>query len=120
MASKTSRAGTPNRGEIWVFDPDPVRGHEQGGRRPALVVSADLYNETPSGLVVVVPLTTRDHGVPLWVRIEPPEGGLARPSFAICDAVCSVSTQRLGRRLGRVGSATMGAVDDNLRIVLDL
>lgn len=119
MASTTSRR-QPGRGEIWTFDPDPVRGREQGGRRPALIVSADQYNEGPADLAVVVPLTTRDHGVRLWVRIDPPEGGLSRRSFVICDAMRSVAKDRLGRRIGRVGAETLAAVEDSIRIVLDL
>jgi mRNA interferase MazF len=120
MASTTAERAAALRGEIWLFDPDPVRGHEQGGRRPALVISADRYNEGRAELVVVVPLTTRDRGIPLWVAIEPPEGGLTRRSLVQCDAVRSVSTARLHRRLGRIGAATLAAVEDSLRIVLDL
>jgi mRNA interferase MazF len=120
MASKTPEPKTAQRGEIWLFDPDPVRGHEQGGRRPGLVISADRYNEGRSELVVVMPLTTRDRGIPLWVAVDPPEGGLAKRSLVQCDAVRSISTTRLRRRLGRVRPATTAAIEDSLRVVLDL
>lgn len=68
----------------------------------------------------MVPLTTRDHRVPLWVPIEPPEGGLSKRSFAISDEVRSVSTMRLSRRLGRVEPGTLALVEDRLRVLLDL
>ncbi|HEY3999133.1 MAG TPA: type II toxin-antitoxin system PemK/MazF family toxin [Candidatus Xenobia bacterium] len=66
----------PLRGEIWLADMDPVRGHEQGGRRPVLVVSVDPFNQGPAGLVIVLPMTSRARGIPSHGVVEPPEGGL--------------------------------------------
>jgi mRNA interferase MazF len=109
-----------SRGEIWLVDLNPTRGHEQAGKRPTLVVSTDSYNHGPAGLVVVVPLTTTDRGVPLWVPIDPPDGGVRERSFAMCDAVRSVSTGRLERRWGTVDRKTLGAVEDRVRILLEL
>ncbi|MGH2881979.1 MAG: type II toxin-antitoxin system PemK/MazF family toxin [Solirubrobacteraceae bacterium] len=108
------------RGEIWVTELDPTRGREQQGTRPALVVSADPLNHGPAQLVVIVPLTTTERGVPLHVRVEPPNGGVRETCFAMCEAVRSVSKQRLVRRWGKVDAATMRVVDDRLRITLDL
>lgn len=108
------------RGEIWDADLDPVRGHEQGGRRPVLVVSVDLFNRGPAGLVIVVPLSTRDKGVRSQVRIDPPEGGLSARSFARTEAIRSIAVERLVRRRGAVGPAVMGEVDDRLRMLLGL
>lgn len=99
---------------------DPVRGREQGGRRPGLVISADTYNEGPAGLVVMLPMTATDKRVPLHVRVEPPEGGLSRTSFVKVDDVRSVSTRRLGRRFGVVSAKTMDAVETSLRVLLEL
>jgi len=110
----------PLRGEIWYADLAPARGHEQGGRRPALVVSADTFNTGPAGLVVILPLTTRDRGIPLQVAIDPPEGGMRRRSFVKCEDVRSVDARRLSRRVGAVGAATMAEVEDRLRMLLGL
>jgi len=46
------------RGEIYWCDIEPRRGHEQGARRPVIIVSADPYNQSRSPLIGVVPLTT--------------------------------------------------------------
>lgn len=54
----------PVRGENWLIDLNPTRGHEQGGRRPGLVVSVDLFNKGPAGLVIVLPITTKEKGIP--------------------------------------------------------
>ncbi len=110
----------PARAEIWYANLDPVRGHEQAGNRPALVVSADLFNAGPAGLVVIVPLTTRDRGIPLHVPVQPPEGGLRDRSFVKCEDVRSVDVRRLARRLGIVSPETVGQVEDRLRTLLDL
>ena len=110
----------PARGEIWLADFNPTRGHEQAGTRPALVVSADAFNNGPAGLVVVLPLTTRERQVPLRVAVEPPMGGLRERSFILCEMIRSISTDRLIRRLGAVDGATMRTVEDRLRILQDL
>lgn len=110
----------PSRGEIWVVDLDPTQGREQRGTRPALVVSADAINNGPAQLAVIVPLTTTARGVPLHVRIDPPDGGVRDVSFAMVEMTRSVSTGRLIRRWGRVDPQTMRVVEDRLRILLDL
>jgi mRNA interferase MazF len=115
-----SSKGPPSRGEVWQVDLSPTRGHEQAGRRPALVVSTDRYNHGPAGLVVIVPMTTRERRIPLWVRVERPEGGVKATSFIQTDAIRSVSRERLSRRWGTISETTMAAVDDRLRILLEL
>jgi mRNA interferase MazF len=110
----------PSRGEIWTVDLNPTRGHEQAGVRPALVVSADTFNHGPSGLAVVLPITSRDKGIALHVPVAPPEGGLSMRSFIKTEDVRSVARERLTRRLGQVTAATMTQVADRLRILLDI
>lgn len=110
----------PARGEVWYADLNPVRGHEQAGRRPTLVVSADIFNAGPAGLVVVLPLTTRDRGIPLHVSIEPPEGGLKARSFVKCEDIRSIDQRRLTERLGAVSGATMSEIEHRLRALLEL
>lgn len=110
----------PCRGEIWQVALDPTRGHEQAGQRPALVVSVDTFNHGPAGLIVIAPITSRNRGIPLHVRVAPPEGGLKQPSVVLCDHVRSVATERLIRRLGTVSGGTLAEVEDRLRILLGL
>lgn len=110
----------PRHGEVWLADFDPVQGHEQGGQRPALVVSTDRFNASPSGLVGLVPLTTRDRGITTHVRVVPPEGGLIRPSVILCDQLRILTQQHLDRRLGRVSPATLVATATILRRILGL
>jgi mRNA interferase MazF len=113
-------SAAPDRGDVWMVGLDPVRGREQAGLRPCLVVSVDLFNHGPSELAIVLPLTSKDKAQPLHVPIDPPEGGLRLRSFAKCEDVRSVSRDRLGRRLGSVSRATLAAVEERLRILLEL
>jgi mRNA interferase MazF len=110
----------PKRGDVWLANLDPVLGHEQGGQRPVLVVSVDAFQNGPSGLVTVVALTTRDWGVLAHIRVNPPEGGLTRPSFILCDQMRTITQHRLRRRMGVVVPSTMVEVEYWLRTFLGL
>ncbi|MBI1976494.1 MAG: type II toxin-antitoxin system PemK/MazF family toxin [Candidatus Omnitrophica bacterium] len=108
------------RGEIWLADLSPIRGHEQAGRRPVLVISDDLFNEGPAGLVVVLPITTTIRGIPLHVTLQPPEGGLKTTSAVLCEAIRSISKERCLKKWGRVPIETLFQVEDRLKILLGL
>jgi len=110
----------PVRGEVWDVDLDPVRGHEQRKKRPALIVSVDQFNLGPSGLVIVVPITSKDKRIRSQVAIEAGAGGLETRSFAKCEAVRSVSLERLGRRYGVVSAATMEKVSYCLGVLVGM
>ena len=108
------------RGEVWETDFDPVRGHEQAGRRPAVIVSADIHNAGPSGLVFVVPITRRDRQVRSHVPVQPPEGGLTAPSFVMCEQLRVCAVERLLRRRGSIDARTLVEIEARLRMLLDL
>lgn len=110
----------PSRGDIWLIDLDPIRGHEQAGRRPGLVVSVDLFNHGPAELVVILPITTRRKGIPFHVEVKPPEGGLEEISFIKCEDIRFVSKERLSAWLGTISPSTMAVVEDRLCILLGL
>jgi mRNA interferase MazF len=84
------------------------------------VVSEDLFNRGPAGLVIVLPMTSRVRGIPSHVPIDPPEGGVDHRSAVLCEAVRSISVERLVVRWGAVERPTMAAVEDRLRILLRL
>lgn len=110
----------PQRGEVFVADLDPVEGREQGGRRPLLVISIGAMNRSAADLVIGAPLTTTDRGNAMHVRIEPPEGGLARVSFAMPEMIRAVSARRLRRRLGFTSSHTADSVARRAGILIGL
>src|SRR5438105_15402005 len=75
----------PNRGDIVWLDFDPQAGHEQAGRRPALVLSPAAYN-IRSGLALCCPITTRAKGYPFEVAVP---SGLPVTGVVLSDQVKS-------------------------------
>ena len=101
------------RGEIYWADLQPVHGHEQGGVRPVLVLSHDLFNER-SGTVIALAITSQPQraGYPLTWRV--PAGVLPKRSWVKISQVRTLSTERLGARLGRLQAADIQEIIDGL------
>lgn len=114
------RTGLIWRGEVYYVDLGQPVGHEPAFRRPAVVVSVDIVNNGPGGLVVVVPMTTVGYGLRSHVELEPECSGLDHTSYARCDQLRVVSVERLSSRQAMVGPGQMQAIDQALRFVLDL
>ena len=86
-----------------------------------LIVSTDPFNQGRARLVVAVPFTTRDRGLLIHVEVRPPDGGLREVSFAMCEQVRSLAVDRLGAQpFGIVPTAVLRAVEDRLRLLLEL
>lgn len=98
------------QGEIWEARLEPVLGHEQGGRRPVVIVSVDQISSGRGEMCIVVPFTRTDRGTPIHVRVDPPEGGLTAVSFALPENVRSISRERLAKRLGSLRDDTLEQV----------
>jgi mRNA interferase MazF len=100
---------------------EPPRGREGGGKkRPALILSTDQFNHGPADLVIVVPISSKAKGIRSHIEINPPQGGVTTRSFIKCEAIRSISKQRLVHRMGRVTDQTIEAVEDCTKILLDL
>ena len=100
---------------------DPVEGSEQGGERPALVLSPDVVNEH-SPVVLVASITSRkaERVYPFEAAIVPPEGGLSLKSKVMLMQVRSIDKRRISGRLGRLAPETMKRVEDALRVATGL
>lgn len=91
------------RGDIWLFDPEPTRGKEIGKKlRPAIIVSNVLFNNGPAGLLIIIPLTSKDKKIPCHVSILPKDGGVKEHSFAMCEQIRCISKDRLVSKLGHM------------------
>jgi mRNA interferase MazF len=121
------------RGEIYWVEFDPVKGSEQGGLRPALVVQNDTGNRySPTTVVAAITRTLPPQPYPFVVVIEPEESGLPARSAVNCAQVATIQQSGPATRLrpprgeaevhpiGRLGAARMAEVDDALRYNLDL
>lgn len=116
--ARSRRSSRPQQGDVWLIDLNPTQGHEQEGRRPALILSVDKFNQGSAELVIVAPITTVDKRQPLHVRVEAPEGGLREHSFVKAEEVRSISTGRLIERWGRVERSTLRAVVGRVRLLI--
>jgi len=85
-----------------------------------MVISADLFNSGPAGLVVVLPVTTRARGIPWHVEVTSPDGGVRQTSFIMCEAIRSIAKVRFIQRWGSVSPTVLAEVDRRLRILLVL
>ena len=105
------------RGEIRWVDLNPVRGHEQAGERPVLVLSHDVFNER-SGTVIAVALTSQEPraGFPLTMEIK--TSGLPKRSWVRIGQIRTLSTERLGRRLARVSEEDLGHIVEGLNEIV--
>lgn len=105
------------RGEIRWADLNPVRGHEQGGERPVLVLSHDVFNER-SGTVIAVALTSQEPraGFPLTMEIQ--TGGLPKRSWVKISQIRTLSTERIGRRLARVSDEDVAHIVEGLNEIV--
>jgi mRNA interferase MazF len=101
----------PRKGDFVSVTFDPQSGHEQRGRRPALVVSNNLFNEH-TGLAIVCPLTNTDSGFPFHVAVvnNPRVSG-----FVMVEQVKSIDFR--ARRANRIGKASDGVLEEVLSIL---
>lgn len=101
------------RGEIRWADLNPVRGHEQAAERPVLVLSHDVFNER-SGTVIAVALTSQEPraGYPLTLELTTVK--LPKPSWVKISQIRTLSTERIGKRLGRASDEELAKVLDGL------
>jgi mRNA interferase MazF len=107
------------RGEVWLALLDPVRGSEQAGTRPVLILQSDALNVFLR-TVVVLPFTTNPRwaSFPFCVAVPAGEGGLVSDSVVLCHQIRVVDKSRLSRRLGQVAGSTMTRVDHALRFAV--
>jgi mRNA interferase MazF len=104
----------PNSGDLVWIDFDPTRGREQGGRRPALVVSSARFTEL-TGFAVVCPITTRVRPFPTSVVLPP---GLPIEGEILVSAVRSVDI--LARPFRSAGAAVPANIAAEVRERLNL
>lgn len=90
--------------QVWPVDLGTPTGSEHGGRRPVVVVGSRDHCQFPIEMALVIPLTTRDRGLPHHIAVSSAESGLNQPSWARTDDIRAVSLRRFLSRqpLGRL------------------
>ena len=110
-----------NSGDLVELDLGPPEGREAGFRHPAVVVSAQRILDATPNVIQVVPITTTNRGFGSEVRLEPDaDNGLTETSCAQCQHIRSVSTARIDRTVGNIGSTALAQVREILSVILDI
>ncbi|MDQ2947337.1 MAG: type II toxin-antitoxin system PemK/MazF family toxin [Acidobacteriota bacterium] len=99
------------RGDVFWADLDPVRGHEQGGLRPVLILSHELFN-AKSGTVIAVAITSQQPsaGFPLTLKVQ----ALPKQSWIKISQIRTISSARLGKRIVHISNAELSQVVEGL------
>jgi len=112
----TSEPYVPDEGDIVWMNFTPHSGHEQAGRRPAVVITPRSYNSR-SGLAVCVPVTNRIKGYPF----EVPLSGTGATGAALADQIKSLDWQtRKAERKGKVAPVEMAEIKSKIKSLLKL
>lgn len=101
----------PQKGDFVTVTFDPQSGHEQRGRRPALIVSNTLFNRH-TGLAIVCPLTNTDRNFPFHVAVV---GDPKVTGFVMVEQVKSIDFR--ARKAMRIGRASDRVLEEVLSIL---
>jgi mRNA interferase MazF len=105
------------RGDIVWADLNPVRGREQAGLRPVLILSDDVFNEH-SGTVIAVAITSQPQRAGFPLTYELVGSGLPKPSWVKISQIRTLSVERLGKKIGRVKTEELDIIIDGLNEIL--
>jgi mRNA interferase MazF len=105
------------RGEIYWAELNPTIGHEQGGLRPVLIVSHDIFNDR-SGIVIAVAITSQEPraGFPLALEITTTK--LPKRSWARIGQIRTLSVERLGKKLGQIAPEELERIVEGLNEII--
>jgi len=105
------------RGEILWADLNPVRGSEQAGLRPVLILSHDVFNQR-SGTVIAVAITSQTQRAGFPLTLELVSGKLSKRSWVKISQIRTLSVGRLGKKIGRVSPEELDQVIEGLNEII--
>ena len=105
------------RGEIRWADLNPVRGREQAGLRPILILSQDVFNER-SGTAIAVALTSRPQRAGFPLTLELHTKGLPKKSWVKISQIRTLAVERIGKVIGRASPEEVAQVVEGLNEII--
>jgi mRNA interferase MazF len=105
------------RGDIRWADLNPVRGHEQAGLRPVLVLSHDIFNER-SGTVIAMALTSQPQRAGFPLTLELKVGKLPKRSWVKISQIRTLSVERIGKKIGRSSPEELVQIIEGLNEII--
>ena len=101
------------RGDVFWADLNPVRGREQAGLRPVLILSHDVFN-TGSGTVIAMAITSQPQKAGFPLTLDLGEGRLPKKSWIKISQVRTISVERLGKRICRLDEGDLNTAIEGL------
>jgi mRNA interferase MazF len=105
------------RGDIRWADLNPVRGSEQAGNRPVLILSHDVFNDR-SGTVIAVALTSQPPRAGFPLVLELAGSSLPKRSWVKISQIRTLATERIGKKLGRASAEELAQVIEGLNEII--
>jgi mRNA interferase MazF len=105
------------RGEIRWADLNPVRGREQAGLRPVLILSHDIFNER-SGTVIAAAITSQPQKAGFPLTLELKSAKLPKNSWAKISQIRTLSVERIGKVIGKASLEEMNQTIEGLNEII--
>jgi len=105
------------RGDIYWADLNPVIGSEQGGLRPVLVLSHNVFNER-SGTVIAVALTSQQPRAGFPLTLELNNKNLPKKSWVKISQVRTLSVKRIGKKIAKVSDEEISLIIEGLNEIV--
>ena len=105
------------RGEVYWADLNPVKGREQSGRRPVLIISHDVFNER-SGTVIAMAITSQSQKAGFPLNLEITEPGMPKRSWLKISQIRTLSLLRLGKRIAVLSPELVNEAIDGLNEIV--
>jgi len=105
------------RGDVVWADLNPVRGSEQAGKRPVLILSHEVFNER-SGTIIAVALTSQSQRAGFPLTLELSDSKLPKKSWVKINQIRTLSVERLGKKAGSVLPEELSLVAEGLNEII--
>lgn len=108
------------KGDVFLVNLDPVKGAEQKGTRPVVVIQNDIGNEF-SPVIIIAAITSKVKKLfDIYVKVSPPEGGLDRESVVLLNQIRTLDKTRIIKKSGSFSNEVIKKINHALKISLDL
>ena len=105
------------RGDVYWADLNPVRGHEQAGLRPVVIISKDIFNER-SGTVIAMAITSQPQRAGFPLTLELTVSNLPKQSWVKISQIRTISTERLGKKIDRLQPEILSQLVEGINEIL--
>ena len=105
------------RGEIRWADLNPVRGREQAGLRPVMILSQDIFNGY-SGTVIAVAITSQPQKAGFPLTLELKSANMPKKSRIKISQIRTLSVERIGKAIGKASPDELAQVIDGLNEII--